>query len=629
DSHKNTIAMHYPETEDYSEISSTTSLLLLNRTKLTVRITSPREPFDIYFWILLTTCSALSICLTVTMWLLFRDNYKRKLMQVKLEKAKEAAEKANKMKTQLIANISHEMRTPLGAIKGYADLLSGHNPIASEQVSCIEGIRRNGAHLLDLIDDFLDLSKIEAGLLEIDRMKICVTDLVSECIDLFRNEIMAKNLDLKIEYIGDIPEQIETDPKRLRQILVNVLGNAVKFTLNGSIRMDIKVTSYPPNKHEKMIEFTVTDTGIGIEKEYHDLIFQPFQQASPYVQKHFGGTGLGLAISKRISGMLGGNIVLLDSQFGRGSSFRFFVSCGDLKDGKKIIGPAYSPERKVCRPDAAEMDVSGITILIVEDCKDNRIIYKHYLESSGANVILAESGRAGIERAMNHHCDAVIMDLKMPELDGYETTMQLRQMGFKKPIIALTAHAMRGERERCLALGCDDYLSKPIDLNLLIKTILFHHQNKKEYEKAFFSQANESPRPSPKISMDRNSPIVSTLMSDPRAAPLIPEFVEGLFVRLRNIESSLVENDFTRLSRLSHQMKGTLFNYGFPTIGRVAKSIEDESTEIVHMKEVLNKKTAELSSQIMRAKAGLDQSHVPKEGPGKPSADWPGVESAE
>lgn len=396
----------------------------------------------------------------------------RRQAEEELARARCDAENANQCKSDFLANMSHEMRTPLTAILGYADLLA-EEPDAVDACVAAEIIRRNGTHLLDLINDILDLAKIEAGKYETKLDACSPGQLVAEVVALMRVRAEAKGVALKAQYEGAIPERITTDPTRLRQILLNVVGNAVKFTEVGEIRI---VTRLVNEAQEPRIQFDVVDTGIGMSSEELDRLFSPFTQG----RRKLGGTGLGLAISKRLARILGGDIQVT-SQLGDGSTFGITIAAGNL-EGVSLVEYADSlpaAENKPHGQGTANGMRVACRILLAEDGPDNQRFISLILRLAGAEVTVAENGEMAIELALkaeaeNRPFSLVIMDMQMPIMDGYEATRKLRESGFARPIIALTAYAMKDDMAKCLAAGCDAYASKPVDRERLLAMLHSH-----------------------------------------------------------------------------------------------------------------------------------------------------------
>ncbi|WP_324950500.1 PAS domain S-box protein [Oligoflexus sp.] len=397
----------------------------------------------------------------------------RKEVEAQLTLAKEAAEDANRAKSSFLANMSHEIRTPLGVILGFTDLLLDPDATAADRGKFIATIKRNGKVLARIIDDVLDLSKVEAGKLEVERVEVSLPHLVSDVVDLLEHSAQEKGLLLEVQSDGPIPQNIISDPTRLRQILINIMGNAIKFTDQGYIRLTLKLLRKSEGLQENTLAFNIKDTGKGIATNHQGLLFQPFSQGDHSTTRKFGGTGLGLVLSQRLARLLGGDVLLSHSILGVGSTFTVIVSAGPLMGVNYIADFALrSIDVTATRPLPPHKDaLCGIHVLLVEDMRDNQILIKRFLSHSGVAVETASDGFEGLEKALQGEYDVILMDMQMPRLDGYEAASILRRKGFKKPIIALTAHAMKEERERSLQAGCDDHLTKPISPTMLVETI--------------------------------------------------------------------------------------------------------------------------------------------------------------
>jgi len=400
-----------------------------------------------------------------------------------LEKSNEAAEAANQSKGEFLANMSHEIRTPLTAILGYSDLLLG-SLNKTENLAAAKTIKSNGEHLLELINDILDLSKIEAGKLELERITCSPGKVMADVASLMRVRSEAKSLPLEIQYVGKIPETILCDPTRLRQILINLLSNAIKFTEKGSIRLAARLVQ--ERTKQPCLQFDVIDTGIGMTREHVSKLFHPFTQADSSTTRKFGGTGLGLTISKRLAEMLGGDITI-SSRLGKGSTFSLTVETGPL-DGVPMLESgtkAVVDSKQKAKTSAAPVVKLNCRVLLAEDGPDNQRLISFILKKAGAEVTLAENGQVAYERALatkNEGCpfDVILMDMQMPIMDGYQATRQLRQAGYTGPIIAVTANAMLGEDRKCTEAGCDYYLCKPIDRNQFLAVVAQYAEKQKQ-----------------------------------------------------------------------------------------------------------------------------------------------------
>ena len=390
----------------------------------------------------------------------------------------EKAAQANASKSQFLANMSHEIRTPMTAILGYTEALQDYcsgtgEPDRAEIKNLLETISRNGEHLLTLINDILDLSKVEAGKLTVESIRFSPVELLYEVDSLLSYRAREKGLKLEIRFEGGISETIQSDPTRLRQILINITGNAIKFTEQGQVSITARLVA--PDSEQPSIEFDVADSGPGMTPAQIKNLFQPFVQADSSTTRQFGGTGLGLTISKRLAKALQGDVVLLKSEPGKGSCFRVRVGTGPLDDVELLADPRRSTTSLHAATSEEEhaIDFAGRRFLVAEDGPDNQRLIKYILEKFGAQVTLVDNGldaiaaiygadQQGVVDNANAPFDAVLMDMQMPVMDGYTTTAKLRQRGYRGAIIALTANAMSSDRQKCLQVGCDEYETKPI-----------------------------------------------------------------------------------------------------------------------------------------------------------------------
>lgn len=421
----------------------------------------------------------------------------RRRTEDRLREAREAAEAASRAKSEFLANMSHEIRTPMTAILGYADVLDARLEDPDNR-QCVATIRRNGQFLLEIINDILDVSRIEAGKLEVERHRFRPDELIAEVCTLMDVRAREKRLPLTVQYDGRIPQTIESDPTRLRQILVNLLGNAIKFTDGGSVRLKVRLLA-----QEEKLQIEVIDTGVGIGEDQQQRLFQPFTQADTSVTRQFGGSGLGLAISRRLTEMLGGSISV-QSQTGQGSTFAFTIDTGSL-EGVALVQPKRATEWSSDEEETtARLDCLA---LVVDDRRDIRFLAQHFLEQAGARVRMVQNGREAIDavlgaQARGEPFDVIVLDMQMPVMDGYEAASQLRAQGIQTPIIALTAAAMQGDREKCVQAGCDDYTSKPIHGPRLVELVACYTQQltprelERRREELLWSPAIRGPAPS-------------------------------------------------------------------------------------------------------------------------------------
>jgi len=449
-----------------------------------------------------------------------------------LKAAMEEAEAATRSKSEFLANMSHEIRTPMTAILGFTDMLRETGDVDQappERLEAIDTIHRNGEYLLQLINDILDVSKIEAGKLEVEHIGCSPIQLVADVQSLMQVRADAKGLPLNIEFLGAIPETIQTDPTRIKQVLVNLIGNAIKFTETGGVRLvtrfveesriqgtkgsriqgvegssdsgespsapfessaperldPLPLESLAPRPLGPFLQFDIIDTGIGMTEEQTAKLFQAFTQADTSTTRRFGGTGLGLMISKRLAEMLGGDITI-DTKPGEGSTFRLMIATGSL-DGVEMVDTSISTNvlsveakpRAAASKDTTPAAQLDCRILLAEDGPDNQRLIGHVLKKAGAEVTIVENGKLAADAALTARDEGkpfgvILMDMQMTVMDGYDATGLLRRKGYTGPIIALTAHAMASDRQKCIDAGCDDYATKPINRKTLIETINSH-----------------------------------------------------------------------------------------------------------------------------------------------------------
>jgi len=375
------------------------------------------------------------------------------------------AERANTAKSQFLANMSHEIRTPMNAIIGFSEVLE-EEPLTGQQKEYVKMILDSSRHLLELINGILDFSKIEAGRMRAETVECDIRALLANIESLMNPSAKQKQLEFKIDCTEDVPDTIVTDPAKLRQCIINLVSNAIKFTEQGYVKLTARQTA----KDDKpFVEFEITDTGIGIPADKLDILFESFTQADGSTTRKYGGTGLGLAITKQLADLMGGNITV-ESEAGKGSTFRLVIPA-NTADGRHNDYENFAASQEVEKE--AETSFSG-RVLVAEDSATNQVLIKPLLEKLGFVVTIAQNGLEVIEAVKNQHFELILMDMQMPEMNGYNATKKLRGLGVKTPIIAMTANVDEEDKEECLRAGCDDYISKPIDRTHLVNVISNH-----------------------------------------------------------------------------------------------------------------------------------------------------------
>jgi PAS domain S-box-containing protein len=467
-------------------------------------------------------------------------------LREELEQARRRAESANRAKSEFLANMSHEIRTPLTAIIGFAEAGLDHDQTPTERGESLRAIVDNGRHLRALIDDILDLSKIEAERLEVETVPVDLIDMVFGCHAALRAEADAKGLALEIHLMPPLPRVLNTDPTRFKQILYNLCNNAVKFTERGEVRT---VISCDPALQQ--LTFTVVDQGIGMDATQVAQVFEPFVQGDASTTRRFGGTGLGLSISRRLAKRLGGDIDVI-SEPGVGSVFVLSIATGPLRredlvdDPRNLSPPPCKDARRSRIP-----EVSG-RILLAEDNPYNQKLIGLYARKTGAEVSVVENGEQAVEQALAGQFDLILMDLQMPVMGGIEAVTLLRQTLYDGPIVALTAHSMIGDREKVLAAGCDAFLTKPVDWQLLFEAIETHLP-------AAVSQGGAGNAPGD----DEHELQLLSL----RFAAELPRMVG-------DITAAAAAADWERVRSLAHQMKGVAGGLGYPDLTELGARIE-------------------------------------------------------
>ena len=506
----------------------------------------------------------------------------RELIKENMRQAKEAAESASQAKSDFLANMSHEIRTPLTAILGYSETLLDHFQTSEEREHAVKAIIRGGAHLQKVINDILDLSKIEAQKLEVEKINVPLFRLISDIDMVAGNRAREKHLRFDIGFKFPLPTRIETDPTRLKQILINLCSNATKFTEVGSIHIEVSFA-----RETNTLEFIVADTGIGMTEAELQRIFVAFSQADASTTRKYGGTGLGLCISRQLANKLGGDIVCT-SQKGIGSTFTLTIDAGAV-DAADLVYEAETTEIDEPKPKMVykPSSLKG-HILLAEDSPDNQKLISMHIRRTGAQVSVAENGKIAVNRALQQAFDLILMDMQMPVMGGLEATAALRDFGCTTPIVALTANAMKSDRDKYIAAGADDFLTKPIDLDRFYEVLAHFLEVKDLEEDARVENTNsmhsmektttataETPEISP-------SSYISDLADDEEFQELILEFVELLPGITAEITQSAHSQDWATLQSVSHRLKGSGGSYGFNELTEIAKKINDDIRQSVY-----------------------------------------------
>jgi len=499
----------------------------------------------------------------------FEDVTQLEETQQALSRSKEAADAANRAKSEFLARMSHEIRTPMNAILGFTDVLRrGFESNAQERQEYLDTIHASGQHLLNLINDILDLSKVESGRLDVERIACSPLQLMHEAVSVLRGQAEKKGITLSHDAPHGLPETIQTDPVRFRQLLTNLVGNAIKFTEKGGVQVAARICG---GRHNPRLQVDVIDTGIGIPQATLQRIFDPFVQADTSVTRRFGGTGLGLAISRRFAEALGGDLSV-QSKYGAGSVFTFTVDTGPLENIRIVgVNELLASQTAVAQVNNVQGRLPAARILVVDDGESNRKLINLVLTRAGASVQTARHGKEAVEKVEQGTFDLILMDMQMPVMDGYTAANLLRTRGFQAPIIALTADAMKGTESRCRDAGCTGFLTKPIDMDNLIKSLaeIFQHEGT--------VAASEETAAARRTGMarDEDAPIHSSLPTDDiDFCEIIAEFELRLREKLKAMQSAIDREDLPTLAELAHWLKGSGGTAGFHAFTELARELE-------------------------------------------------------
>jgi len=525
---------------------------------------------------------------TVSGWVsTIEDITSKRQAEEELISAKQAAEAAMHAKSQFLANMSHEIRTPLTAIIGFADALREEASLEPPHRHCLDVILNNGRHLLNIINQILDLSKIDAGALSIEHTSFSLIDLLEEVRLMFAPTAAEKSLAFEINYEWPLPRTITTDPLRFKQILINLIGNAIKFTATGGVTVSVSW-----DNPTQQVKCTISDTGIGLTESQVTNLFTPFYQANESTTRTFGGTGLGLSISQRLVKTLGGSIEV-NSQPGAGSRFSFSVECHGV-DGEQALQREAAETRHPRAPRSTEIPQLRGSVLFADDALDNRRLVEHLLRKTGAEITLVENGLEAATIALARPFDLILMDVQMPLVDGLTATRQIRAAGITTPVIAVSAGAMTSDVERALDAGCTLHLSKPFDRSNFYQVLsrYLHHTS---------AVASSTSQP---------ETLHSTVADDDQEMrELILEFVRGLPDRVVAIRQKALSGDTADLAALAHKLKGSAGMYGYAPLAAAAGGLEQAAKR--NDTASIDRLCSELDQVLEKVLRGVSASEAP------------------